>query len=62
VAEIVNLRQRRKQKARAAADASAATNRVKFGRPKAARALDKAEAERARAELDHKKLTEPWSD
>jgi len=62
MAEIVNLRQRRKQKARAAAGATAAANRAKFGRPKTERAHDEAEAARSRSELDHKKLTEPWSD
>jgi len=62
MAELVNLRQRRKQKARDTADAQAAANRAKFGRPKAERAREKAEAERARTEIDNKKLTGPWSE
>lgn len=61
MADIVNLRLRRKQKARAAADEAATANRAKFGRPKAERTHDDAEATRARAELDHKKLTGPRS-
>lgn len=56
--DIVNLRQRRKQKARMAADEAAAENRAKFGRPKAERMHEQVEAARARRELDHKKLTE----
>jgi hypothetical protein len=62
VTEIVNLRQRRKQKAREAAGEAAAANRAKHGRAKAERVRDEAEAGRARTELDNKKLTEPWSD
>lgn len=62
MADIVNLRQRRKQKAREAGGTAAAANRAKFGRPKAERAQEKAEAERARTEIDNKKLTGPWSE
>jgi hypothetical protein len=58
VAELVNLQRRRKQKARAAAEATAAENRARHGRPKTDRALDEAEAARRRAALDHRKLTE----
>lgn len=58
MAEIINLRQRRKQKARQDAAAAGAENRARYGRPKAERGLDQAEAERARRELEHKKLTE----
>lgn len=58
MADIVNLRQRRKQKARKAADEAAAENRAKFGQPKSERAHEQAEAARARRDLDHKKLTE----
>ncbi len=56
MAEIVNLRQARKDRARAAKDARAAENRTRFGRTKAAKGA--AEAERVRAEtgLDGKKL------
>jgi hypothetical protein len=38
-ADIVNLRRARKAKARTQADAAAAENRAKFGRPKAERDL-----------------------
>jgi hypothetical protein len=62
MADIVNLRQRRKQKVREATEARAAANRAKFGRPKTERAQEKAEAERARGEIDNKKLTGPWSE
>lgn len=58
MAEIVNLRQKRKQRRRDEADAAATANRAKFGRPKAERELEKVEAARARAEIDGKKLTE----
>lgn len=58
MAEIVNLRQRRKQRARDDAAAQAAANRGKFGRPKEERRRETAEAARLRAELDSKKLTE----
>ena len=58
MAEIVNLRQRRKQRARDEAAAQGAANRGKFGRPTAERRREAAEAARRRAELDSKKLTE----
>lgn len=58
MAEIVNLRQKRKQRRRDEANAAAAANRAKFGQPKAQREVEKAEAARARAEIDGKKLTE----
>jgi hypothetical protein len=54
--ETVNLRQRRKQKARQAAEEKAAVNRAKFGQPQAARDLKAAESARADAALDGKKL------
>ena len=54
--DIVNLRQFRKAKARAEKDAKAEENRVKFGRSKAEKQLEKAEKERARRDLDgHKR-------
>ncbi len=62
MADLVNLRQRRKQKAREAAEAEAAANRAKFGQPKAERVREEAEATRARKEIDNKKLTGPWSE
>ncbi|WP_404404144.1 DUF4169 family protein [Pelagibacterium halotolerans] len=42
MAEIVNLRQARKRKARAEKDAKAAQNRIQFGRTKAERNLSDA--------------------
>ncbi|TWT02025.1 DUF4169 family protein [Reyranella sp. CPCC 100927] len=47
MAEIVNLRQARKRKARAEREQSAEANRLKFGRPKAEKAHDRLENERA---------------
>jgi Domain of unknown function (DUF4169) len=58
MAEIVNLRQRRKQQARERAEQGAAENRARFGRPKAARRHEAAEDARQKAELDSKKLTD----
>jgi hypothetical protein len=55
VAEIVNLRQARKRRDRKAAEEQASANRVAFGRTKAQRQTDKAEAERARRQLDQAK-------
>ena len=54
--DIVNLRQFRKSKARAERDAKAEQNRVKFGRTKAEKQLQKAEKEKARRQLDGHKL------
>ena len=54
--DIVNLRQFRKSKARAEKDAKAEENRVKFGRTKAEKQLQKAEKEKARRQLDGHKL------
>ena len=44
MAEIVNLRQARKAKARAAEAAKAEENRIAFGRPKTARTLQQKRA------------------
>ena len=52
MSEIVNLNRARKAKARAEKDAQATANRVKFGRTKAEKLADKAEAERAKKRLD----------
>jgi hypothetical protein len=54
--DIVNLRQFRKSRARAERDAKAEENRVKFGRTKAEKQLQKAEKEKARRQLDGHKL------
>ena len=61
MAEIVNLNQRRKAAARAAAERQAAANREKFGRSKAERARD-AEAEARRNALLDGARQEPPKD
>jgi hypothetical protein len=52
MAEIINLRQARKRKARTEKDARAAENRIAFGRPKAERQLAEAEKDLGRRRLD----------
>lgn len=54
----VNLNRVRKQKARAADKARAEENAARFGRTGAQKALEKAEAERARALLDQHRRDE----
>lgn len=56
--EIVNLRRRRKQRARDEADGAAAANRAKFGQRKSDKDRRAAEDQHARHEIDGKKLTE----
>jgi hypothetical protein len=56
MAEIINLRRARKGKLRTEAETKAAENRVRFGRTKAERMKEEAEAERAITTLDgHKR-------
>ena len=55
MAEIINLRQARKQKARAEKEARATKNRVTFGRTKAEKTLTKAEEALAKSRLDSHK-------
>jgi hypothetical protein len=50
--EVVNLNRARKSKAKTAAKAGAAENRVKFGRTKAETSLDAARADKAARALD----------
>jgi hypothetical protein len=57
MAEIVNLRQARKQKRRDDKERQAAGNRVKFGRTKAEKTRDATEAKREQRHLDQAKLT-----
>lgn len=52
MAEIVNLRAKRKEAARQAARKQADENAAKHGLTKAEKALQKARAEQARAKLD----------
>ncbi len=58
MAEIVNLRRARKDRARAAKDARAAENRGKFGRGKAEKRATRAERGRTEMALDGKRLAE----
>ncbi len=56
MAEIINLRQARKQKARADKEARAEQNRISFGRTKAEKNLTKAEQDMAKSRLEaHKR-------
>ncbi|MFL5158344.1 MAG: DUF4169 family protein [Microvirga sp.] len=55
MAEIINLRQARKQKARAEKEARANENRVAFGRTKAEKNLSQAEQDLAKNRLDSHK-------
>ena len=59
MAEIINLRQVRKDREKAAKEAKAAENRVVFGRPKKARTL--AETRKALEQARHEghRLTDP---
>lgn len=52
MADIINLNKARKQKARKEAAALADANRVKFGRTKAQKTLDLAQAQEAQRKLD----------
>jgi hypothetical protein len=59
MAEIVNLRRARKQKARAAAETEAAAKRLAHGRTKVERSLTRANKETAERKLDgHKRGTD----
>jgi len=55
MAEIVNLRQARKAKARAEKEAEAAANRAKFGQTKAERSAEEARRKLAEKQLDSHK-------
>jgi hypothetical protein len=61
MADIVNLRRARKDKARRERESEAAANRRRFGRTKAQKAADKDAAARGRRGLDGKVL-EPEKD
>jgi hypothetical protein len=52
VADIVNLNQARKAKAKADDKARASENRAKFGRTKVEKTLDAARADKQRRDLD----------
>ena len=55
MAEIVNLRQARKRRARRAAEDQAAANRIAFGRSKAEKQAEQRESARAQRLLDQAK-------
>ena len=61
MAEIINLRQARKQKARAEKEARAEQNRIAFGRTKAERDQIKAERDLADRQLDSHKRDDETS-
>ena len=56
MAEIVNLRRARKDKARQQRESEAAANRRRFGRTKAEKSADKDAQERVRRDIDGKKI------
>ena len=56
MAEIVNLRRARKDKARQQRESEADANRRRFGRTKAEKAADKNAQDRARRDNDSKKI------
>lgn len=59
MAEIINLRQAKKQAARKAAKAQGDANAARFGRSKADKDLDRARADKAARDLDgHKRDTD----
>jgi phage protein D len=59
MAEVVNLNRARKAKARAEARAQADTNAARFGRTKAEKALEKAQADKAARDHDgHRRDTD----
>ena len=60
MADVINLRRARKEKARRDRSNEAETNRLRFGRTKGQKAIDAAEKER-RAALETKRL-EPKKD
>ena len=57
MAEIVNLRRVRKQRARQDAEVQAEQNRITFGRTKAERTQTEAERDKATRQLDGHRLT-----
>lgn len=56
MAEIVNLNQARKAKAKVRAEKTAANNRVNHGTPKALRNLSEAERKKQQAQIDAQRL------
>jgi hypothetical protein len=54
--DIVNLRRARKEADRKDGELSAAANRLKHGRTKSERALEQAKNDKARRELDQRRI------
>jgi nucleotide-binding universal stress UspA family protein len=59
MAEIINFRKARKTKLKAAKEATASENRVRFGRPKAERLASEAEETRASRALEGHRRNDP---
>ncbi|MEO1151219.1 MAG: DUF4169 family protein [Pseudomonadota bacterium] len=57
--EVVNLKQARKKRKRAAKASKAKANREKFGRTKTEKVLAERDADTAKADLDGHKLEKP---
>ena len=53
---IINLNQYRKKRRRTEADTQAKENRVRFGRSKEERAAEQRELERAKKDIENKRL------
>jgi len=62
MSNVINLNKARKRRARAAAARQAAANRLHFGRTKAQKQRDAAEADEARRKLDQLRLEPPTDD
>jgi hypothetical protein len=60
--EVVNLNRARKARAKAAAEKTAANNRVKHGTPKQLRKQSDAERKRTEAEIEGKRLDDEAND
>jgi hypothetical protein len=60
-ADVINLRQARKQKARSDKEQTAAENRAQFGRPKHEKAVTRALKAKVEKALDQGKLEKPES-
>jgi hypothetical protein len=61
-AEVINLRQARKQKARAEKDLKAAENRAQFGRSKHEKAVTRSLKAQVEKTLDQGKLEKPTTE
>lgn len=61
-ADVVNIRQFRKAKARSEKEATAEQNRILFGRTKAEKQLTRARNDKAEKALDQGKLDTPSQD